>query len=288
MFLYANGEFINSSNLLISSQNRGLRLGDGIFETIRIHNAQIFQEEFVWSKILKSCNILDIDINISKSRNIIQKILEQEKICYGVLRITIARIANSQGYGYNHECKSSYEFIVERIENFEEIVYFSLSVTQNLNISSICHYPKYGLHSKTLSSLEYVRRYQETMKMKCHDALIVDQNKKIFETNRANIFCIDNQAETIYTPKNFDIISGTIRHVILETVQDFKIIETDLFLEDLQKFTTIFTTNIRSICPIGKIYNPLKEEFWTTSDSYSCDILCHVLEKINNRLLENS
>ncbi len=56
-FIY-NNNFFRVGMTVISSDNRGLRYGDGLFETMRMHEGKILNADFHFDSLLQGMKML--------------------------------------------------------------------------------------------------------------------------------------------------------------------------------------------------------------------------------------
>ena len=78
-FICFNGKFLPAHEAVVTSQNRSLRYGDGIFETIKIFKEQILLKDFHFERLYSSLELLMID-----ARNLPENILEEniKQLCH--------------------------------------------------------------------------------------------------------------------------------------------------------------------------------------------------------------
>ena len=146
--------------------------------------------------------------------------------------------------------------LFEEDEKTKTLIFCRELNQNNIPISLKCNFQDRGYneiyHHKTLNYLENVFYRQEIQKTNFNDYLYISSDNKILETSIHNIFFIKNK--TIYTPKKkLPILLGIIRDKIINN-KYIKVIEIDLFPEDLSNFDAVFVTNsIQGIIPVTKI-----------------------------------
>jgi len=97
---------------------------------------------------------------------------------------------------------------------------------------------------KTSNSLPYILAAQFCKKNNWDDCLILNQEERIAEAFKANVFFVKN--ETIYTPSlDEGCIDGVMRKVAIEILREMKkeVIEAPISPEKLSEFDAIFITN---------------------------------------------
>ena len=62
LFFIYNNKFYSSGTTVISSENRSLRYGDGLFETMKLVNEKIINSQFHFDRLFKGLNVLHFEI----------------------------------------------------------------------------------------------------------------------------------------------------------------------------------------------------------------------------------
>ncbi len=120
-FAYVNGSFIPNTKAGLSIHDRGLKFGDGVYETIRIFRGNPFSWEKHMERLAISLKLLKIEARIPNllqityeliERNDVKEIKEQLTfIIEGSLRIMITRGIGGVGYLPNRD--SEYGIVIE-------------------------------------------------------------------------------------------------------------------------------------------------------------------------------
>lgn len=96
---YLNGEYINGEEAMISASDRGFLYGDGLFETIRIYDGEIFLGDQHLVRLFRGASLLQIplekDVNIYKP--IFKDVIEMNQMNEGFLRLSVSRGTGKRG-----------------------------------------------------------------------------------------------------------------------------------------------------------------------------------------------
>ena len=99
--IFFNNEFLVSNKISIPINDRGLLLGDGLFETLRFENGDAFKFSAHWSRLVRGCEILNIPLVIQEKEAEIQckALLEKNQLLNKAasVRITLTRGSGSRG-----------------------------------------------------------------------------------------------------------------------------------------------------------------------------------------------
>ena len=90
---YINGEWKLTSKSKIALNDAGFLLGDGLFETIRFENKQIFRCDKHLDRLFSSLQLIRINCNKSKNeiKLLLNKIITKNSLERGLLRLMITR-----------------------------------------------------------------------------------------------------------------------------------------------------------------------------------------------------
>ncbi len=252
-----NGNIVPSNTPVIEASNRGLRYGDGLFETMKWCNNSLAHVKDHTARLFKGLRTLDFFLpphfTPEYLTHEIIKLVKNEKLSNARVRVTVIR---GSGSIFNDGDQLP-TFIIEATE-----------LSNNSN-SAEKYGVKLGIYKearKTVDMLSplkhnnylpYCMAAMYARKNGFDDAIILNQYGRICETSIANIFFIDKK--TIFTPSLKEgCIEGIIRKNLIETLPalGFKIIETELRLEMIGSMDAAFITNsiinLKAVSGVGE------------------------------------
>ncbi len=239
-----NGKIFSENELIIGPQNRGLRYGDGIFETIKYKNGNLILKEEHFARLWKGMQMLQFDIpkllSPEKLENEITNLLHKNKLEAARVRLTIIR-----GDGGIYDAKNhTANYIIEAIKLPED------NGPLNTNGLQLCLYEdaKKSIDAfsnlKTNNYLPYFMGALYAKAKKCNDALIVNSNGNICDSTIANVFYI--KEKIVYTPAlTQGCVAGVMRKYLIEKIRKlgFTVHESIVTKADLVAADEIFLTN---------------------------------------------
>ena len=263
-------KWLNIENIYISANDRGLKFGDGIFETILIRNNNaILLEEHI-KRLENSSKILEIDLNINKSylKHIIClgiKKLSLEKNQLGSIRINYSR-------GLNKERSI-------RINNSPQ-----KGNSNNLWIEFYVIQPSFAPISTFISQTEKRNQYSlinqcKTFSYNQSIQVLIEAKKKLFDDclmlNTANELCCGSTFNILLKRNNTWITprkeSGCLQGIMVNKAIELKLIKEELILPNFYKDDILIAINSLSCRQIKKVNNV---EFISTFDpKYFWEIL---------------
>lgn len=242
MTVYVNGDFVSDDQAVISVFDRGLMYGDGCFETIRVYDGKpAFWKEHLerLSKTLKALAIPFV-VDSDHLARVGRKLIENNRIPSGVLRLQITRGRGRRGYSMEGADSPSLIVSVHRlppgINDLSSGWRIRTSVT-HIDVES----PLTGY--KSSNKLLQILGKAEAEFHQVDDVLFLTRDGYVSETSSSNLFWFDG--ETICTPPlSAGILPGITRRVILEIFHGKKlpIQERLITLQELQDERVIFLT----------------------------------------------
>ena len=240
-----NGKIYKDETAVIGAANRGLRYGDGLFETMKIKNAHLILEDEHFARLWRGLNILQFTI---------PKHFTADKLQEEILQIT--KKNNHENYARVRitVCRSN-GGLYDAIDNFPNYIIQTWALPQgndklNSNGLDIGIYTKAKKSCDILSNLKhnnylpYVMAAIQAKKEKWNDAIILNSYGRICDSTIANIFLVKN--EVVYTPALSEgCVAGVIRKYIIDKLNatGFTCIEKEVTIDELLAADEIFLTN---------------------------------------------
>lgn len=243
-FIY-NGKTYQEGTPVIGADNRGLRYGDGVFETIRMKQGKLIFEDEHFARLWKGLNNLEFIIPRHFTPENLVK--EMSTVCQknGHLNSARVRLQVFRGDGGLYDAKThSPSYIIQS---------WPLTPTNddwNTNGLVLGFYRPISKPPDMLSNLKhnnfliYVLAALHGKKQKWNDAILFNTNGQICETTIANLFLVKN--EKIYTPPLTDgCVAGVMRKMLVNHLAQSKqsIQESSITEKQLMNADEVFLTN---------------------------------------------
>jgi branched-chain amino acid aminotransferase len=253
-----NGKILAANTSTIGPENRGIRYGDGLFETIKMKEGKLLLEDDHFARLWKGLKVLQFDLpkhftpeNLQEQIVALAKKNDHTKSAR--IRLNVFRgdgglydaINNAPNYFIqtwalpeNNGDLNNNGLVLGIYPDAKK----TYDIVSNLKHNNYLPYLMGALHAK---------------KEKWNDAIILNSANRICDTTIANIFIIKD--EVIYTPPLTEAcVSGVMRNYIIKNSKStgFKLIEKELTQEDVLNADEVFTTNtIRNIQWVQSINN---------------------------------
>ncbi len=261
-----NGQLMPATSNFLNHQNRGLRYGDSLFETIRVVDGKIIFWEDHYLRLMASMRILRMAIPMKFTMEFleeeIKKTLQASNLDGSVARVRFTVFRNNGGLylpetnaiSYFMECSSlESPFYTLTEEAYEIELFKDFYVNHDLTATL-------KTNNKIINVVGSIYA-EENGYQNC---LLLNTNKQVTEALNGNIFMV-NGTEISTPPMESGCLNGIIRKKvidILQKIEGYTLYETAISPFALQKADELFITNsIVGILPITKYR---KKEFNTT------------------------
>ncbi|MFV2055012.1 MAG: aminodeoxychorismate lyase [Thiohalomonadales bacterium] len=197
----------------LSILDRGLHYGDGLFETVLLHNSTIYYLPEHYQRLQDGCRRLDIplasyDTIAHECRQLVADKYE------GILKIIITRGDSERGYQYPPDLASRRIILLYPLPNYPSQNAKS-GVKTHLCQTRLGRQPALaGL--KHLCRLEHVLARSEWRDPSIAEGIMLDTAENVIEGTMSNIFIVENK--TLVTP---DLSQSGVRGILRQKIIDY-------------------------------------------------------------------
>lgn len=231
---------------IFSATNRGVKYGDGFFESMTAFDNKICFLKDHFERIRKTASLLELDV---EKAGFTKELLNQSLdhfINYNQLTACAVRVQffRSRGSKYTPDSMDC-DFYIE----FSEKTYSKFSVEFKFEKSGL--YKEHLLQKnstlsplKTSNSLLYVLAKSYIKKNNLNEVILFNNNLEIAEFSSSNIY-LDMGDKILTPPLSSGCLDGIIRRQLLkpEAKERFHIQEFDLYESDLENAMAIYGSN---------------------------------------------
>ncbi|MDC6364450.1 MULTISPECIES: aminotransferase class IV [Flavobacteriaceae] len=252
-----NGDFFPADAAIFSSGNRGLKFGDGLFETVRYVNGTLFFWEDHYFRLMASMRILrmeiPMDFTLEFLEDEIKKTVGENKLINGAVRVRLT-VFRKEGGLYRPKT-NEISYLIE-VRELESPFYMLHNETYEVEL-----FKDYYINKDMLSNLKTTNKLTNVVASVYAEengyanCLLINNDKSVVEAINGNIFLVSKGV--IKTPPLSDgCLDGIIRKKLLDVLsksEDFQLKEESISPFELQKADEIFITNsVTGIQPISK------------------------------------
>jgi branched-chain amino acid aminotransferase len=252
-----NGTLQSLNDSKLTTQNRGYKYGDALFETLKVVNGKIFFWEDHYFRLMASMRILRMDIPMNFTMEFIEseilKTIEANGLLNGTARVRF-NVDRGEGGMYLPSLEAQVNFNIIAQEYPDPFYTIDPNATYIVDL-----YKDYFMAPGLLSGLKSNNKAIQVIgsiyaqENDLDNCLVLNTNKSVIEALNGNLFLV--KGDKIKTPPLEDgCLKGVMRKQILELLAK----DVNLFVEEasispfeLQKADELFVTNvIKGVVPI--------------------------------------
>jgi branched-chain amino acid aminotransferase len=244
IFLNHNGKLVKADTPVVTAQNRGLRYGDGLFETLRLKDGRLARTDEHFARLWKGMELLQM----APPKHFTPELLEKSIHALAAknhhpaarVRLTVYRGDGGLYDPQNHQP----HYLIETMPlpqasgqwnsnglvlGIYTDVVKSCDAVANIKHNNYLPYLMAALHAKA---------------QQWNDAVVLNMHGRLCDTTIANLFMIKNQV--VFTPSLAEgCVAGTMRKEVLALLRQagWQVAEAALTPEALLHADEVFVTN---------------------------------------------
>ncbi len=241
MRVWQDGRIIAPDEAQVSIADRGLLLGDGLFETMAVHNAQVFDLDAHLERLASGLGVLGFvqAVDLPKLRSSIARYIAAEEASCAVLRVTVTRGAGPRGLAPPEAPSPTIFMTLSPMPPACETLL-------SLHIATVTRRNEHSALSriKALPYIDNVLALSEARAQGADDALLLNTRGTIACATVANVFVI--REGRLETPPVCDgALPGTMRALVLCLAKQAGLapVENSLHVKDLAEADEVILTN---------------------------------------------
>ena len=237
-----NGELLFKENIKLTTDNRGFKYGDGIFETIKVvHKKVIFWEDHYF-RLMASMRMLRMKIPMEFTLEFLEKeILKTVAVLEDGTNFRVRLNVFRKDGGLYTPKTNAIDYLIEASEsNYKTKETYEIDVFKDFyNYSGLLSTIK--TNNRMLNTLASIYANENDL----DNCILVNERKGVVEVANANIFIVKNNI--VKTPALTEgCIKGVVRGKVIDLLiknKDFTIEETVISPFEIQKADEVFITN---------------------------------------------
>lgn len=276
-----NGTLRSKEDSKLTSENRGYKYGDALFETLKVVNGKIFFWEDHYFRLMSSMRIMRMEIPMDFTMEFIETEILKTVDANGLLNVTARvrlNIDRGEGGKYlpSNEAKVTYNIIAESYPH-------PFYTIEDQAVYTVDLYKDYFMAPGLLSGLKSNNKAIQVIgsiyaqENDLDNCLVLNTDKNVIEALNGNLFLM--KGDKIKTPPLEDgCLKGVMRKQILELLaKDVNLVVEEATISpfELQKADELFVTNvILGIVPITQY----------RKKTYGTDFAQKTITKLNAKL----
>jgi len=268
---FINGDWVLDSKATISFNDLGFLYGDGLFETMRFDNANIFSFDKHFLRLEKGLHELSLQTPYDKKTvyRLLNEIIQKNNLNSGILRLMITRGTQNK-----------------KINNMIPNLYISIKPFYSIPTKPVKiifysenQFPliRFNPAIKSMNYLGNMLAKKDADSKDAFEPIFYNNDSIITECAIRNIFYIKNNI--VLTPSlDLGILSGVMRETIIDVVKNMgmKYQENHISLSDISNMDEAFISSTG----IGLL--PCYWDEWNSSFTITKQIKKELFKRINN------
>lgn len=251
-FDYYNGAFIPSGEPIFSASSRAVRYGDGLFETIRVHNGKLLLSEYHFNRLFSGLKLLKFIIPPHFTPAFISDTILELCKKNSIEKAARIRLAVLRGNGGLYDPEDLEPRLL--IQSWAVSEHAQQLNEKGLITGIFSDAPKSTGNFSQLKSNNYLPYVMGAIHAREHaldDVVLLNVNGHICETTISNIYCVKN--DTIFTPPlNAGCIDGVMRRYLLNNAGNFPFTEQAITIDFLMDADEVFLSNAMGLRWVAK------------------------------------
>ena len=240
-----NGKLYKADAPVIGPDNRGLRFGDGIFETMKMKQGKLILADEHFARLWKGMEVLQFAVPRHFEPEKLQEeiaTLAKKNLHENAARIRLTILRGNGGLYDAADHRPNYIIQTWALpEGNGEWNSNGLVLGIYTHVKKSCDILSNLKHN---NYLPYVMAALEAKKEKWNDAIVLNTNERVCDTTIANIFFIKD--DIVYTPALTEGgVAGIVRKFLIDALKanGFECIEKSITTEELLNADEVFLTN---------------------------------------------
>ena len=253
-----NGELLFEQNIKLSTENRGFKYGDAIFETIKVSNNRIIFWEDHYFRLMASMRMLRMKIPMEFTLEFLQK---------EILK-TVAAQDNADSYRVRLNIyRKDGGLYTPKTNEIDYLIDVKKNIYITKEVYKVDIFKDFYSYSGLLSTIKTNNRMVNTLasiyakENDLDNCVLINEKKGAVEVANGNIFIL--KGNTIKTPALTEgCIKGIIRKKVIEIITknpEYNLEETNISPFEIQKADEVFITN--AIMGVQPVTNYKKKQF---------------------------
>lgn len=218
-FIHFNGEIISANEKLAGARNRGLRYGDGIFETIKVIDGKMPLGSYHFDRLLQGLQTLQFELPAHFTREMLSEAILS--LCHKNNLENLARVRLNvfRGNGIPSSTEEKDTCFIIEAESFPE-AYLSFNekgwtIDLYKEVKKSCDILS---NLKSNNYLPYLMAATYAKKNELNDCLVQNSYDRICDSSIANIFWV--KKNQLFTPPLSEgCVAGVMRRYLVDKMQ---------------------------------------------------------------------
>lgn len=237
-FISLNHQILPLANARIDPLDRGLSLGDGLYETIRVYDGMPYALELHLARLARGAQVLGLPLETTSIAPAITAVLTANELTEAIVRVTLTRGVGARGLLPPPNPQptllvTAWPFVPSLPPQVKAHI-----VQMRRNEHSVL------TQLKTLNCLENILARQEAVAHGADEAILLNTLGRVAEASSANVFIVRGGG-LVTPPVTEGVLPGVTRTVVMQIAhkQGLPCHEAQITVEELMQAEEVLLTN---------------------------------------------
>jgi len=237
-----NGAIIDEANAHFAINDRGVLLGDGVFETIAVRGGQIKRLNTHLMRLVRDCRVIGLRVPWADTaiKSWIDKLIADNNLPDAVVRITLTRGVGPRSLLAPTDAKPTLLITTAPMPEPAEPARLVIASSTRRNE----HAPTSRI--KSINYLDNIIARSEAQRRDADDAIVLNTQGRVAESTAANIFALIGGG-LLTPPITEGALPGVMRADVITLARAE---ETPITVEMLMSASEVFLSNALGIRPV--------------------------------------
>lgn len=255
--VYLNGQFVAESAARISVFDQGFLYGDGIFESFRSINGNLYQFPLHYQRLVQSAQALSYPILFSQEEleGQLLELQQRNELVNGYFRVTVTRGSGQVGFLRDMDSTLTCLIVGREFKGLDEVLYqqgVALTLAKTRRNAPEAISPKI----KSISNLNSLLGRLEARAAGAIEVIMLNSRGHLCEGSASNLFWVRDG--WVFTPDvSTGLLEGVTRSTIIRLCEErlkLRVISGEFRLQDLHYSDEVFVTSTSlEVLPVVRV-----------------------------------
>jgi D-alanine transaminase len=248
-FAYVNGRYLRHAGAGVHVEDRGLQLGEAIYEVCSVRNGKLIDEEPHLDRMERSLKEIDVPMPIGRAalKLVLRELVARNRIADGLLYIQVSRGAAKRDHIPPSALGRSTLIITYRPQ---DIAALEMRMEKGIAVSTQPDIRWGRRDIKTTQLLPNLMAKVAAKKVGAFEAWLVEEDGMVTEGSSTNAWIVDDKGDVITRDLSNSILAGVTRRLILEAAGEaqIRVVEREFTVAEAKNAREAFISSATGAC----------------------------------------
>jgi D-alanine transaminase len=215
---YVNGRYVPTAEAVVSAEDRGFQLADGVYEVCEVKGGRLVDERRHMARLDRSLSELRIACPMSPAAlsTILHETVRRNRVENGVVYVQVTRGAVRRDFAFPPPGTRPSLMVTARSNDLARLEQMA---AEGVAVASMPDIRWGRVDIKSVALLPNVLAKQAAREQGAHEAWLIDAQGRVTEGASSNAWIVSGDGTLVTRPLGIDILPGITRAVVLEVAK---------------------------------------------------------------------